>query len=702
MSTPTDALVVFQPSGRRGRFELGTPLLDAARSLGVYVESVCGGRGICGRCQVSVEEGTFSKHQIVSSADNLTPFSDTEARYRRLRSLPESRRLSCSAKVMGDLVVDVPQDVATHAAVVRKRAEGRPIAVDPSTHLITVTVDEPSMEVPRGDADRIKDALIAAEQLVGLSFDAPLLMSVQKVLRAGNWTVTAAVHSSGEANTVIGLWPGEMARVFGLAVDIGSTTIAAHLCDLATGRTVASAGTANPQVRFGEDLMSRVSYILMNPDAVAKLTEAVRGAVGGLVDKVSGEAGIAATDIVEAVFVGNPIMHHLFLGIDPTELGGAPFAMAVSDSVTLAARDIALGIHPCGRVYIPPLVAGHVGADAAAATLAEGPGRTPPGDGAASETVTLLVDIGTNAEIVLGQGERVIACSSPTGPAFEGAEISSGQRAAPGAIERVRIDPVTLEPKVKVIGCDLWSDEEGFEEAVASVGVTGLCGSGIVEAVGEMFLAGILTEDGVLDGRLAAVSDRIVPTERTFAYVLHRGLIDLRVTQADVRAIQLAKAALYAGVKLLMTRLGVDRIDRIRLAGAFGSYIDPKYAMVIGLIPDCALDHVVSVGNAAGTGARMVLLNKTHRAEIEELVGRIEKVETALEPAFQGHFVAAIALPNKIDRFPMLSASVPLPLPRATARGEATGDDEAGASAGGRPRSRRGARKTAASDEAAE
>ena len=294
MSTPTDALVVFQPSGRRGRFELGTPLLDAARSLGVYVESVCGGRGICGRCQVSVEEGTFSKHQIVSSADNLTPFSDTEARYRRLRSLPESRRLSCSAKVMGDLVVDVPQDVATHAAVVRKRAEGRPIAVDPSTHLITVTVDEPSMEVPRGDADRIKDALIAAEQLVGLSFDAPLLMSVQKVLRAGNWTVTAAVHSSGEANTVIGLWPGEMARVFGLAVDIGSTTIAAHLCDLATGRTVASAGTANPQVRFGEDLMSRVSYILMNPDAVAKLTEAVRGAVGGLVDKVSGEAGIAA------------------------------------------------------------------------------------------------------------------------------------------------------------------------------------------------------------------------------------------------------------------------------------------------------------------------------------------------------------------------------------------------------------------------
>ncbi|WP_018698911.1 ASKHA domain-containing protein [Amorphus coralli] len=702
MDERSDALVVFQPSGRRGRFPLGTPLLDAARSLGVYVESVCGGRGLCGRCQVSVEEGAFSKHQIVSSVDNLTPFSETEARYRRLRSLPADRRLSCSAKVMGDLVVDVPQDVASHRALVRKRAEGRPIAVDPSTHLVTVTVEEPSMETPRGDADRLIDALVGAEQMVGLSIDMPLLAQVQKTLRAGHWRVTAAIHSAGDSHTVIGLWPGEKARLFGLAVDIGSTTIAAHLCDLGSGRTVASAGTSNPQVRFGEDLMSRVSYILMNPDAVEKLTEAVRGAVGVLIEKVAAEAGIAADEIVEAVFVGNPIMHHLFLGIDPTELGGAPFAMAVSGSVSASARDLGLAINPCARVYVPPLVAGHVGADAAAATLAEGPGRVPPGDGAAAEAVTLLVDIGTNAEIVLGRGERVIACSSPTGPAFEGAEISSGQRAAPGAIERVRIDPATLEPKFKVIGCDLWSDEEGFEEAVAGVGITGVCGSGIVEAIGEMFLAGILTEDGVIDGRLVAQSDRIVPSERTFAYVLHAGLVDLRVTQGDVRAIQLAKAALYAGIKLLMTRLEVEAVDRIRLAGAFGSYIDPKYAMVIGLIPDCPLEQVSAVGNAAGTGARMVLLNKTHRAEIEDLVGRIEKVETALEPAFQGHFVSAMALPNKVDRFPNLSASVPLPLPRTTARGETTGDEGADARASGRPRSRRGARKAAPSDEAAE
>jgi uncharacterized 2Fe-2S/4Fe-4S cluster protein (DUF4445 family) len=300
-----------------------------------------------------------------------------------------------------------------------------------------------------------------------------------------------------------------------------------------------------------------------------------------------------------------------------------------------------------------PCIAGHVGADAAAATLTEGPHR--------QDDMMLLVDIGTNAEIVLGNSSRVVAASSPTGPAFEGAEISSGQRAAPGAIERVRIDPVTLEPRFRVIGIEPWSDEPGFAEAAKSTRVTGICGSAIIEVVAEMFLTGIISEDGVIDGSLAARSHRIIESGRTFSYLLLDGEPRITVTQNDVRAIQLAKAALYAGVKLLMDKLGIDHVDRIGLAGAFGTFIDPKYAMVLGLIPDCDLDKVKAVGNAAGTGARMCLLNRGYRREIEATVNRIEKIETALESKFQEHFVYAMALPNKVDSFPNLSRVITLP-----------------------------------------
>lgn len=653
-----DALVLFMPSGRRGRFPHGTPVLDAARSLGVYVESVCGGRGICGRCQVTPTAGQFAKHKITSSLDHLTPVDETENRYARRRSLAADRRLSCQAKVLGDLVIDVPTDSAINAQVVRKRAEIRDIERDPATRLVLVEVEQPDMANPLGDLDRLKAALRAEWGIEGIAVDPPLLAQVQRTLRDGDWKVTAAIHDDGEGPILTGLWPGLRERMFGLAVDIGSTTIAAHLIDLMSGRTVASAGTANPQVRFGEDLMSRVSYVMMNPEGLPDLTESVRGAIAGLAAKVAGQADATVADIMEATFVANPVMHHLFLGIDPRELGGAPFALAVSGPVALPAREIGLTLHPGARVYILPCIAGHVGADAAAATLAEAPHK--------ADALTLLVDIGTNAEIVLGNRERVLACSSPTGPAFEGAEISCGQRAAPGAIERVRIDPVTLEPRIKVIGCDDWSDAPDFVTNVPAVGVTGICGSGIVETIAEMFLTGIITEDGVIDGTRVAQSDRIRADGRTFSYVLWRGDVEISISQNDVRAIQLAKAALYAGIRLLMDKLGVTTVERVRLAGAFGSYIDPKYAMVLGLIPDCDLKHVAAVGNAAGTGARMALLNRGHRREVEQLVKDVEKIETALEPKFQQHFVNAMALPNKVEPFPHLAAAVDMPARRDT------------------------------------
>ncbi len=677
-----DPLVLFMPSGKRGRFPIGTPVLDAARRLGVYVESVCGGRATCGRCQIVVQEGSFAKHGIVSSNDHISAKGPKEDRYERVRGLPDHRRLSCSATILGDLVIDVPQDTVINAQVVRKAADDRVIERDTAVRLCFVEVEEPDMHKPLGDLDRLKSAIAREWGYDKLDIDFRLLPQVQGILRKGNWQVTAAVHrdeDSGRA-TIIALWPDLKNQAYGIACDIGSTTIAMHIVSLLSGRVAASTGTSNPQIRFGEDLMSRVSYVMMNPDGREAMTLAVREAISGLIDKACAEGNVDRADILDAVFVGNPIMHHLFLGIDPTELGGAPFALAVSGAVRAKADDLGLNLNPGARLYMLPCIAGHVGADAAAVTLAEGPHR--------QDEKMLIVDVGTNAEIVLGNRERLVAASSPTGPAFEGAEISGGQRAAPGAIERVRIDPVTLEPRYRVIGSDKWSDEEGFAESVASTGVTGICGSGIIEVVAEMFLAGIISEDGVVDGALATRSPRVVANGRTFSYILKEGEPRIAVTQNDIRAIQLAKAALYAGTKLLMEKLGLEQVDAIRFAGAFGSFIDPKYAMVLGLIPDCELANVKAVGNSAGAGARMALLNRGHRREIEATVRDIEKIETALEPRFQELFVNAMALPNKVDPFTRLAEQVALP-----ARKSGGGDAGDGAAPRRRSREERAARR---------
>jgi uncharacterized 2Fe-2S/4Fe-4S cluster protein (DUF4445 family) len=654
-----DALVVFTPSGKRGRFAVGTPLLQAARELGVDVDSVCGGRALCGRCQVLVMEGDFAKHNVKSTAQNLSPLGAAEINYSSRRKLPAGHRLSCSARILGDLVVDVPMSSQVHRQVVRKAADARDIVLDPVLRLHEVEVEQPDMHNPSGDLRRLMAALKREWQLDGLSCDVQVLPGLQSALRSGDWKVTVAVHAGTH---IIGVWPGLFERAFGVAIDVGSTTIAAHLCDLVTGEVVASSGIMNPQIRFGEDLMSRVSYSMMNPGGAAQMTAAVRAALTSLAAEVARAAHIAPEDILEMTFVGNPIMHHLVLGIDPVELGGAPFALAVDQALTLRAADLGIALHPNARVYSLPCIAGHVGADAAGMILAERPDL--------SDELTLLVDVGTNAEIVLGDRRRILACSSPTGPAFEGAQISCGQRAAPGAIERVRIDPATLEPRFKIIGSDLWSDDPGFEVAAARLGITGICGSGIIEVIAEMYLAGVINQDGVVDGELSARSERVVASGRTFSYVLHRGSVPLMITQNDVRAIQLGKAALYAGIRLLMEHLGVERVDRIRLAGAFGSHIDVKYAMVLGMIPDCDLSHVGAAGNAAGTGARIALLDYSSRRTIETLVSRVEKIETALEPRFQQHFVEAMAIPHKTADHSNLMKAVTLP-PRKDSAGQA-------------------------------
>ncbi|MCF8468425.1 MAG: ASKHA domain-containing protein [Sneathiella sp.] len=665
-------LIAFMPSGKRGRFPDGTPVLEAARLLGVDIDSVCGGRGICGRCQVDLTVGKFSKHGVVSRAGSLTPFGEVEAKYGERRGLKEGRRLSCQALLKGDAVIDVPASSQVHKQVIVKKADDRKIEMDPAIRLHFVQVLEPDMYNPTGDFERLCLALKQQWDLDFLECDLRTLQALQKVLRAGNWNVTVAVHRSSRITKI---WPGFHNLAYGVAVDVGSTTIAMHLCDLSTGEVIASAGMMNPQIRYGEDLMSRVSYVMMNPGGDKLLTEAVRSGINDLIAEVTRQADIDPDNILNAVFVGNPIMHHLLLGIDPTELGGAPFALTTNSGMTIWASEIGMSSNPDGRAYFLPCIAGHAGADTAAVILSEAPHL--------SEQMTLIIDVGTNAEIVLGNNVRLLAASSPTGPAFEGAQISCGQRAAAGAIERVRIDPDTLEPRFKVIGSDLWSDEEGFEAETRKSGITGICGSGIIEVIAEMYLAGILSTDGVIDGSLAAKSSRVVADGRTFSYVIRSSEdeSEIKIYQTDVRAIQLAKAALYAGAKLLMDKLDLETVDRILLTGAFGSHIDVKYAMVLGMIPDCRLDDVQSVGNAAGVGARIALLNKAARDEIEELVKTVEKIETAVEPKFQQYFVEAMAIPHKTAAYPYLSKAVKLPEPKVIADGPGEG---------GRRRRRRG------------
>jgi uncharacterized 2Fe-2S/4Fe-4S cluster protein (DUF4445 family) len=608
--------------------------------LGVDLDSVCGGRGICGRCQVTIG----SRPGIEARANRLSQPGPTETDYQGRRPLGADHRLGCAARVLEDVVIDIPPESQVHRQVIRKRAGVAALPVDPVVRLHYVEVAEPDLASPTGDLERLIEALEREWGLPGLLVDPPVLPDLQTALRRGDWTVTVAVRHQRD---LIGIWPGFRDLALGAAFDVGSTTLAGHLCDLTTGEVLATAGRMNPQIGFGEDLMSRVSYVMMNDDGARRLTGVVREALDSLLGELVTEAGMEREDVLELTLVGNPIMHHLALGLDPRELGTAPFALVTTSALDTPARDLGLRAHPGARVYSLPCIAGHVGADACGAVLSEGPHR--------GDALQLLVDVGTNAELVLGNRDRLLAASSPTGPAFEGAQISSGQRAAPGAIERVRVDRSTLEPRFSVIGEEAWSHEPGFDPS----SVTGICGSGIIEAIAELYMAGVIDGDGVIR-EPSGGSESVVPAGRTFTDVLCAEP-RVEVTQNDVRAVQLAKAALNAGARLLMDHYGVDRVDEIRLAGAFGSHIDPKYAMVLGMIPDCDLTRVSAAGNAAGVGAMMALLSGEARTEIEDLARRIEKVETAVEPRFQEHFVAALAIPHKSDPYPQLSRVVEMP-----------------------------------------
>jgi uncharacterized 2Fe-2S/4Fe-4S cluster protein (DUF4445 family) len=653
------AHVVFTPSGLTAQVEEGSTILDVARRLGVDLDSVCGGRGICGRCQIVPSVGSFPKWGITSTEASLSAPASTELDYRGRRPLAEGRRLGCATAICADAVIDVPAESQVHRQIIRKSVDLTGVVVDPTVVLAYLEVGE-NLE-GLAAATLVIEGLRAQHGVVAVVAKRvfPTLVSVLNKSK-GQVTVAHRSHPDRpDCREVVAAWTGFVDEAYGIAVDIGSTTIAGYLCDLATGEVVSTAGRMNPQIRFGEDLMSRVSYVMMNPGGEVELTRAVRTALNELVGELTDDADIQRRDVLDLVLVGNPVMHHLLMGFDSVPLGQSPFTLATGDAINGAATDVDVDL-PFASLYVGPCIAGHVGADTTAAMLSEGPHR--------GDAWQLLVDVGTNAEIVLGRRGETFAASSPTGPAFEGAQLRCGQRATAGAIERVRIDPVTLEPRFRVIGSELWSNEPGFEASVASTGVTGICGSGIIEVIAEMYLASICNPDGVVDGTLVDRSDRIIAEGRTFTYVLwDDGERQVVVTQTDIRAIQLAKAALRAGIDLLMEHANVTELSDIRLAGAFGAHINPLHAMVLGLVPDCVLEGVRAVGNAAGAGAARALLSGSLRVELEEAARAVTKIETATEPRFQELFVNAMAFPHATAPAAHLEQHVILPARKALA-----------------------------------
>jgi uncharacterized 2Fe-2S/4Fe-4S cluster protein (DUF4445 family) len=643
--------VIFQPSGRRGKVEEGTTIKEASRLLGVDIESICGEKQTCGKCLVRVEEGFFERFDIESGPQHCGPLTASEVRFFEKRKRdPGNYRLSCVAPVLGDLLVFVPEETRAGKQIVRKTARDIAITVKPSIRRCYVELQPPSLHDALGDWERLKTELEVRFGLAALTIDIDVLRTLAATLRKAEWKVSVSIwnpagpsEAGGEA---VKVEPGYVEQAIGLAVDIGTTTVAGYLCDLATGGLLATESMMNPQVTYGEDVMARITYCMSNPDGLATLQGAILEGLGKIARKAAKEIGKTPEDIVEAVLVGNTAMHHIMLGIGPEPIGRAPFAPTLHQSVDVKARDLGLKIWPSANVHVLPIEAGFVGADNVGVLIAEEPYN--------QDDNLLIIDIGTNGELVMGNRRKLISSSCATGPAFEGAHIRFGMRAAPGAIEKVRIDPETLEVRYKTIGEDLWSDELPKEQVQAK----GLCGSGIMDVAAELWLAGVIEPSGrfVTDLNHPRSREGEKGYEFVIAWADETSIDqDITVNVDDIRAIQLAKAAMYMGAKVMMHTLGIEAVDKVILAGAFGSYIDKVESMAMGLFPDCELDSVYAVGNAAGDGARIALLNVDKRVEANRIARQVEYTELSVHPDFQDEFVAAMPFPHARDAFPHLA-----------------------------------------------
>jgi uncharacterized 2Fe-2S/4Fe-4S cluster protein (DUF4445 family) len=618
--------VCFTPSGRQFKGEFGDTLLQVAQDAGVAIRSLCGGYGQCHQCWIEVSEGEHSKFGVNCKPENVTGVTKLEKQLIIDNPTYKGKRLACQSCIQGDLVIDVPEESQEHKAYISKKNAKQNYSVSSAISLIECTLEESTLD----ENPSASENLIAQLEKQGIeaTIDFNLLRGLQPLIHETKGNLTVAIRDNKQ---IVAAYPQGKLQVFGAAIDIGSTTLALYVYDLKDGKLVYESSAMNPQIRFGEDLMSRVSYVMMNKGGDEKLTIAVRTKITEMLHEACENLEVKWDKLLEVVLVGNPIMHHIFFGISPVELGQAPFTLSIRSWLDVDAKDLNFELYPKTRLSFFPLIAGHVGADTAAAYLSQI-------DIMHSET-TLLVDIGTNAEIMLSKEGEVYATSSPTGPAFEGAEISSGVRATYGAIERVRIDKETLKVRFKVIGCDAWSDEPDFE--LVQMKAVGICGSGIIEAIVAFAEAGIIDQSGLFVESIAP--ELFSKKGNTTRFLLvDQGDKSIYIEQVDIRSIQLAKAALSAGVSILMDYLECDHFDRILLAGAFGAHLDARYVALLDIIPTSTEEKIVSVGNAAGIGASAALLDVNKRNAIIEAVDKVVKIETATEPRFQEFFVEAM------------------------------------------------------------
>jgi uncharacterized 2Fe-2S/4Fe-4S cluster protein (DUF4445 family) len=639
-------MVIFQPSGSRGRIADGKTILEASRELGVEIEAICGEKRTCGKCKVRIEDGLFEKYGVVSSLAHVSAAKAVEDKYFTPERKAEGYRLACTAEIHGDLVVFVPEEARVGGQIVRKAVTDRKIDVNPSVRTYYVEMTRPTLHDPLGDYERLCDALEEQHGVARPLLDYGVLLHLADTVRSAGWKVSVSVWSGGAAPEIVRVVSGRVERSIGLAVDVGTTSVAAYLCDLETGEVLGYDSMMNPQVPYGEDVMSRITYSMTHDDGIEKLRSTIVEGVNTLADRVATAAGFSHEDILELAIVFNTAMHHCFLGLNPEYIGLAPYAPALHHSINIKARDLGLAFCPGANVFVMPNEAGFVGADNVGVLIAEEPWK--------SDERQLIIDIGTNGELIMGNKDRLVSSSCATGPAFEGAQIKFGMRAAPGAIEKIYINPETKEPRYRVIGKDAWSDEM----SPAEVGAKGICGSGIIDGVAELFKAGVIEKSGRF--RKDVVSPRVRKGENGDEYVVAWAEEtsvgrDITMTIGDVRAVQLAKGAMYAGAKIMMGKLGYDALDRVVLAGAFGSFVDREESLVIGMFPDVPVERVHAVGNAAGDGARMALLDAKKRQEADYWARKIEYLELSIEPTFQRDFSAAMHIPHMKDEFACLA-----------------------------------------------
>jgi len=615
--------VTFQPEGKRVEVTIGQTLFEAAGKLGVEIQSLCGGRGICGKCRVIVRSGM----------DSLSHTSDAEERFLSESDIGANFRLACQTVVKGRdaIVVEVPQQSRVSEQRLLLKGLERPVELMPSVRMLSVSLKKPSLLDVESDASRLLKAL-RKKSGEDLRIDYEALKTIPQAVREGDWAVTAITWMNRE---LIFVKPGEQSgNSYGMAVDIGTTKIAAYLLNLDTGEISATVSMMNPQIPYGEDVISRISYIMRDEKNLEKMNRIVISGVNELIDEACKKAGINPKDIYDMIVVGNTAMHHIFLGISPKYVSLSPYPAVVQSSVDVKARDLGVTMNCGAYVHVFPAIAGFVGADAVADSLATGIYE--------SEELTMLVDIGTNTEIILGNKEKLLSCSCASGPAFEGAHIKHGMRAATGAIEHIWIDPKTIEVGYSTIG---------------NVKPSGLCGSATVDAVAQFLKTGMIAPEGNFQ-RLE--TKRLRTNENKPEFVIawsdeNSTGDDIVVTQGDVREVQLAKAAIYTGAAILMKRMKIDfrDIKKVFIAGAFGNYVDPQSARTIGMFPDVPIQNVQFVGNTAGSGARMALLSTQMRRVAEEVARRIEYIELGADPDFHKEFLNATYFPHKeTERFP--------------------------------------------------